>query len=145
MYNRHIYNREIEKKLHVITYKWKYTNIVNTCNFFLSEFEEMKSCIYRVETANAGMGLVASASSVHNVAWGNRTFYDQESLKNTIFDKSLQSLSNAHPAYCSVDYLSWQKYHCQELEYSQREENHGTDTWVVGYGWLFAAEKHCPF
>ena len=35
----------------------KVINIVNSCNFFLSEFEEMKSCIYRVETANAGMGL----------------------------------------------------------------------------------------
>ena len=30
---------------------------MNSCNFFFSEFEEMKSCIYRVETANAGMGL----------------------------------------------------------------------------------------
>ena len=30
---------------------------MNSCNFFLSVFEEMKSCIYRVETANAGMGL----------------------------------------------------------------------------------------
>ena len=30
---------------------------MSSCNFFLPEFEEMKSCIYRVETANAGMGL----------------------------------------------------------------------------------------
>ena len=30
---------------------------MNSCNFFFSQFEEMKSCIYRVETANAGMGL----------------------------------------------------------------------------------------
>ena len=30
---------------------------MNSCSFFLSEIEEMKSCIYRVETANAGMGL----------------------------------------------------------------------------------------
>ena len=56
LYNLHIYIREIEK-LHVINYEWKYINIVNSCNFFWSEFEEMKSCIYRVETANAGMGL----------------------------------------------------------------------------------------
>ena len=55
MYNLHIYKKI--RKLHVITYEWKYINIVNSCNFFLSEFEEMKSCIYRVETANAGMGL----------------------------------------------------------------------------------------
>ena len=30
---------------------------MNSCNFFLLEFEEMKSFIYRVETANAWMGL----------------------------------------------------------------------------------------
>ena len=56
MYNLHIHVREIAK-LHVVTYEWKYINIVKSCNFFLSEFEEMKSCIYGVETANAGMGL----------------------------------------------------------------------------------------
>ena len=43
MYNLHIHNREFEK-LQVITYEWKYINIVNSCNFLLSEFEEMKSC-----------------------------------------------------------------------------------------------------
>ena len=56
MYNLHVY---IEKKevLHVVTYKGKYINIVNSSNFFLSELEEMKICIYRVENANAGMRL----------------------------------------------------------------------------------------
>ena len=44
MYNLHNYIGEIEK-LHVITYEWKYINIVNSCNYFLSEFGEMKSCI----------------------------------------------------------------------------------------------------
>ena len=44
LYNLHINIRENEK-LHVITYEWKYINIVNSCSFFLSEFEEMKSCI----------------------------------------------------------------------------------------------------
>ena len=56
-----LYNLQIcigeNAKLHVITDEWKYINIVNSCNFFLLEFEEMKSCIYRVETANDGMGL----------------------------------------------------------------------------------------
>ena len=52
----HIYIRETET-LHVITFEWKYINIVNSCNFCLSEFEEKESCIIRVETANAGMGL----------------------------------------------------------------------------------------
>ena len=56
LYNLYIY---IEKNeiLNVVTYKWKYINIVNSSKFFLSELEEMKSCIYRVETANAGMRL----------------------------------------------------------------------------------------
>ena len=44
LYNLHVYIRKIAK-LQVITYEWKYINIVNSYNFFLSEFEEMKSCI----------------------------------------------------------------------------------------------------
>ena len=56
MNNLHILIRESGKIL-VITFEWKYINIVNSCNFFLSDFEKMKSCIYRVETANARMGL----------------------------------------------------------------------------------------
>ena len=52
----HTYIRDTEK-LHVFTYEWKYLNILNSCKFFLSESEKMRSCIYRVETANAGMGL----------------------------------------------------------------------------------------
>ena len=55
MYNLHIYIEGIEK-IRVITYEWKYINIVNSCKV-LSEFEEMKSCINRVENANVGMGL----------------------------------------------------------------------------------------
>ena len=99
MYNLHIYNREIEK-LHVNTYEWKYINIVNSCNFFLSEFEEMKSCIYRVETANAGIWtVVALASSIQIAAWGNCTFHDQETLQNTIFDESL--VCYHYPMQCS--------------------------------------------
>ena len=52
MYNMRIY---IEKNeiLHVVTYKWKYINILNSSIPFLSELEEMKSCIYRIESANA--------------------------------------------------------------------------------------------
>ena len=78
-------------------------------------------------------------------AWRNCTFYDQESLQNEIFDEILQSLSNANPAYGGVAYLYLQKCHCQELEHSQREKSHGTNTWVSEYGWLFAGEKHYPF
>ena len=52
----HIYVIEIEK-LHIFFYELKYINIVNSCNFFWSEFEEIKSCIIFLETANARMGL----------------------------------------------------------------------------------------
>ena len=34
-----------------------YIEILNSCKFFLSEFEEMKSGIDRGETANTAMGL----------------------------------------------------------------------------------------
>ena len=54
LYNLHVYFEEIEI-LHVITYKGKYVKFMNSVKFFLSEQGEMKSCIYRVETANAGM------------------------------------------------------------------------------------------
>ena len=56
LYNLHSY---IEKKgqLNAVTYKWKYRDIVNSSNLLLPELEEMKSCISRVETANAAMRL----------------------------------------------------------------------------------------
>ena len=112
---------EIEM-LHVIAYEWKYFNIMNSSNFFLSELEEIKSWIYRVETANTGMGLSACGA-----AWGN--WVDRESLLNTICDESLQSLFNAHPAF-------W---------VHQKKMTQGTDSWVAGYDRLFAGEKHYPF
>ena len=49
--------------------------------------------------------LVILASSVHIAARVNCIFYDQESLQNTVFNESLQSLSNAHSAYSWVAYL----------------------------------------
>ena len=61
----HIYIRQ-SGKLHVITYEREYINIVSSCNLFLSDFEEMKSCIYRVETPKRWDGIVVVlASSVH--------------------------------------------------------------------------------
>ena len=72
--------------------------------------------------------VVVLALSVHIAAWGNCFYNDQESLQKTNFDESLQSLSNAHPAYCWVAYLLWQNCHCQELEHSQREESQCIDT-----------------
>ena len=39
------------QRLHVITYKREYINIVNSCNFFLSKLEEIKSCIYCIKAA----------------------------------------------------------------------------------------------
>ena len=55
LYNLHHYIRAIGI-LYIITYDWKYNNIMNSCNFILLESEEMKSCTDRVETANAGIG-----------------------------------------------------------------------------------------
>ena len=52
LYNLHIYIEENEK-LHVVAYQWKYIDILNSSNFFLSELEEKKSCIYRVVPASS--------------------------------------------------------------------------------------------
>ena len=55
---------------------------MNCCNFFLSEFEETKSRIYRVKKGKRWDGtVVVLASSVHTAAGGNFTFYDQEVCK----------------------------------------------------------------
>ena len=104
-YNLQIYNREIEK-LHVNTDEWKYINIINASTFFLLELEEMKSCVYRVETANAEMWLKRFWHHLFpTAAWETCTFFDPETLQNTIFDDGLQTLSNAHPAYFWVAFL----------------------------------------
>ena len=41
--NQHV-NNEKNEVSPVVTHKGKYINNVNCSNFFLSEFEEMKSC-----------------------------------------------------------------------------------------------------
>ena len=46
-----------KERLHVYTYKRKYIDIVNSSILFLLDPEEMKSCLYRVETRNAGIRL----------------------------------------------------------------------------------------
>ena len=46
-----IQTAHLHTKSHEITYKREYINIVNSCNFFLSELEEMKSCIYCIKAA----------------------------------------------------------------------------------------------
>ena len=43
--------------LHVVSIKGEYIDITNSSKMSLSELKEMKSCIYRVDAANAGMGL----------------------------------------------------------------------------------------
>ena len=56
LYNLHIHIEE-DKFFHIVNFKRKYILIMNSSNFFLAELEEMKSCMYRLEAANAGMGL----------------------------------------------------------------------------------------
>ena len=96
--------REIEK-LHVTTYEWKYSNILKCCNFFSSEFEEMKSWIYRVETVNAGMGLHWFWHRLFIMLLEQTVLFTTKGLQNTKCDESLQYLSNAHPACCWVAYF----------------------------------------
>ena len=56
LYNLHIYIKE-KKLLHVVTFRRKYINNMNSSILFLSELEEMKTCLYGSEDANAGIGL----------------------------------------------------------------------------------------
>ena len=42
--------------LHKIGWKIIYVNIMNSKSFLLSALKQMKSCIYSVVPANAGMG-----------------------------------------------------------------------------------------
>ena len=56
LYNQHFHIGAF-KLLHVVTYKWKYINIVNSSTSILSQLKEMKSCKNSVEFANAGMRL----------------------------------------------------------------------------------------
>ena len=103
LYNLHNYNRKIGK-IHVITYGRKYINIVNSCNFFLSEFQEMKSCIYRVETANAGMGLQWFWHHLFILLLEETVFYDQESRQKTILTRGCNPypMFTLHIAWLSV-------------------------------------------
>ena len=52
----HFYNDFVEK-FHVFTYKTEYIKFLNSSNFFLTELDEVKSCINCVETANSGIEL----------------------------------------------------------------------------------------
>ena len=56
LYTLHINIEKIEIK-QVITDEWKFFNIVNSSDFFMLEFEELKSCISPVEISNVGKGL----------------------------------------------------------------------------------------
>ena len=57
MYNQRIYVKEIDL-LHVTKYEsYSLTSWTPIIVSFFSEFDEMKSCMYRVETANAVIGL----------------------------------------------------------------------------------------
>ena len=103
LYNLHLY---IEKNeiLHVVAYDWKYMNIVNSSVFCLSELEDMKSWkISRRNRRRCDEIVIVLASFVRTAA--SRNWVDRESLEKTFFDESLQSVSNAHPAYSWVAYL----------------------------------------
>ena len=50
-HNKTAHSQTKVEKLHVLTYKREYINIVNSCNLFLSKLEEMKSCIIRIRAS----------------------------------------------------------------------------------------------
>ena len=64
----------------------------------------------------------------------------RKSLQNAKCDESLQSLSNAQPAYSWVSYLVWQTSHWEEMQQSMTEMNQGTKNCFAGYDWFFAGQ-----
>ena len=97
--------REIEQ-LHAVTYERNYINNVNSCIFVLVGIWRDEKLHLSCRNRKRSDGTVVVLSSfVHIAALANSTFYNQQSLQNTIFDKSLQSLPIAQSAYCWVAYL----------------------------------------
>ena len=102
LYNQHNFIEEI-KLLQVVTYEWKYINIVNSSKFILSEIEEMKNRKNRVENRkrwNEISGSGINCSYCHST----KLRRSRESAKETICHESLK-LSNFQPACSSVAYL----------------------------------------
>ena len=85
MVNGHTCNTEIEN-LHVDIQERMYLYIVNSCNIFLSEFDEMKRWDGTV---------MALATAVHFAAWRNCTFRTKGVCKN----KSLPHVCNEYPMF----------------------------------------------
>ena len=67
-----------------------------SCNLFLSEFQEMVSCINRVQIANAGVVLYWLWH--HPLVLLFEETKSSEEVCKIQFVTGLQSLSNAHPA-----------------------------------------------
>ena len=57
------FTMKTEKKVHVVTNKREYIDVVNSGCLFLPELEEMKSCIYRVEAPKRWVGTVEAPKS----------------------------------------------------------------------------------
>ena len=114
LYNLHVYIRKFEL-LHIINYKWKYMNVVNSGIFFLSDLEELNNRMLRVKNRKRCDETVeVLAYSVCTAAWGNCTFDPRESLQIIICDKILQWFSNAQLAFCWIEYVKWEKFHWEE-------------------------------
>ena len=77
----------------------KNINIVNSCNFFLPEFEQMKKLHISCKNRKRWDGtVVVLASSVHIAAWRKMYLLRPGDSQKSFFDKRLQSFSNAHLA-----------------------------------------------
>ena len=124
-YNLHVYI-ERNEILHVVTYNRKYIKIVNSSNFFLWELEEMKSCIYCVETANNGMRL--------QWFWHHRLVLMLEETGSTERVCKIQLLTRGRNHYptLTVHIAGLRIYNGKSLIGKNwniiEEKNHGTDT-----------------
>ena len=77
--------------------------------FFLSELEEMKNCIYRIETAKAVIGVEWFWHLLPKVCLQETVVFTTGRVCERKFMKSLQSISVAPAAFHCAALLQWKK------------------------------------
>ena len=142
MYNLYTYIIKVAL-LHLLTYRWKYINIVSSSNSFLSEFQKMKGCLNRVKNANNAIRL---HWFWHHpiVLLVKKLDFLRESAKYNLW-RDFAIIVQCSLCICRVAYSQYQKCHCQQLEHIQMEMNQRTDASISGDGWILAGEKRDPF
>ena len=122
----------------------KYINTSKYSFLFWSELEEMTSCIYLEETAMARTGLWWSKHHLLVVLHEKTVLFEVQKSQKKNFVESLQSKSNVHPEFCSVEFLKR-----QILQLTQCIFEHQTKSLTEVHGnrllLLSSLDKNKPF